>query len=399
MNGYLNTYEKTECFGCGACVQACPKGAISMRNDEEGFLYPQIDKTECMHCNCCHKVCPVEAAIALSSPKIGYIGYNVEVNTRLQSASGGAFKAIIDALGSDTIVFGAEWATRSLAVHSWAPAERAYERFSGSKYVQSQIGTSFSECKNFLEKGKAVLFTGAPCQIAGLRAYLRKEYTRLLCVDIVCHGVPCSKTLEHYIDYQEKRMHKKITAVHFRKKHQLCEGWNSKCVEIVYEEGNATVEDPEKNPYMRGFSYGLFFRPSCSKCPFSTIARCSDITIGDAWGVERMYPELNVHQGISLLIANSQQGVALITHVKRYMTLRDVSIDTLVSGNARLRAPDKGHGKREQFFQHQDVEKFDRLVYQCIPKTPLIRRLGHRLKCALLFSTTRKKMQDRKKRI
>lgn len=395
MRGYLSTHKKSECFGCGACLQACPQNAISMQADEEGFLYPQIDGVYCLHCDCCHKVCPAEVTTTLNLPEIGCVGYNSKADIRLQSASGGAFKAIIDALGPDAIVFGAEWATRSEVVHSWAPAKSAYERFTGSKYVQSRIGSSFVKCKEFLEEGKEVLFSGTPCQIAGLKAYLGKIYPRLLCVDIVCHGTPCSKTLEHYICCREKRTVQKISEIHFRKKLQLHGIWNSKCVEIRYKEGISTVGTPEKDSYMRGFSYGLFFRPSCSECPFSTIERCSDITIGDAWGIEQVYAELSVHQGVSLLLINSIRGVELLKRIKNHMKTKDVPIDVLALGNARLRTPDKGHSKRGYFFQHQDEEDFDRLIYQCIPEMPFIRRLGHKVKCALLLLTSRQKKQNR----
>lgn len=383
MKGYLKTHRKAECFGCGACLQACSKGAISMETDEEGFLYPRIDGTCCIHCDCCHRSCPVEYLIPLRGPKAGIVGYNTEPDVRLQSASGGAFRAIVDTLDSGTIVFGAEWTTRSTAAHSWAYAEEAYERFTGSKYVQSQVGMSFAACKSFLEEGKRVLFSGTPCQIAALRTYLGKSYARLTCVDIVCHGVPSSKTLENYISSRESHKRDKISAIHFRRKRQINNNWNSKCVEIQYAKGNSTVNNPEKDSYMRGFSYGLFFRPSCSECPFSTVERCSDITIGDAWGIERVYPEMNVHQGVSLLLVNSLQGELMIDIIRQHMYLKDVPIETLVSGNARLKGPDKGHNMRGFFFEMQDRKNFDKLIYRCIPKATTIKLLGYRVKCAL----------------
>lgn len=383
MKGYLNTHRKADCFGCGACAQACPKGAISMEMDEEGFLYPRIDYTSCNYCNRCHKSCPAESQVPLRVPEIGIVGYNVEPNVRLQSASGGAFKAIIDTLDPDTVVFGARWETRSTVVHSWAYAEDAYEKFTGSKYVQSQIGKAYVECESFLEEGKEVLFSGTPCQIAALKAYLRKSYASLTCVDIVCHGVPCSKTLEKYISDKERRTGEKISSVRFRRKLQAKHKWNSKCVETQYVTGKSTVNDPEQDSYMRGFSYGLFFRPSCSECPFSSVKRCSDITIGDAWGIEQLYPEVDVNQGVSLLLANSAQGELLLNSVRRSMYLKDTPVEILVSGNAHLRGSNKGHAKRDFYFQMQGEQSFEKLLYRCIPKTSIVKLVGHRLKCAL----------------
>lgn len=386
MMGYLNTHGKAECFGCGACVQVCPKDAISMWTDQEGFSYPEVDDTRCIQCNCCHQVCPAESPVTLSSPKAGFVGYNIESDVRIKSASGGAFKAIIDALDRDAIVFGAEWTTRSTVEHSWTLAENAYEKFTGSKYVQSQIGVTFSECKGFLEKGYTVLFSGTPCQIAGLRAFLEKSYDHLVCVDIVCHGVPCSKTLERYLCCKEAHAEKRITAVHFRRKIQFHQEWNSKCVETQYEDGRSTVDCPEENTYMKGFSYGLFLRPSCGECPFSRMERCSDITIGDAWGIEDMYPELDIHQGVSLLLANSEEGASIMADIKKHMVLKKAPVEALASGNARLRAPDRGHAKRELFFLTQDDSDFDKLIYRCIPKASFIKRLGQKVKCALSTS-------------
>lgn len=383
MKGYLNTQRKADCFGCGSCFQACPQGAISMETDEEGFEYPKVDNTRCVSCSLCHKSCPMEFPVSVSAPKMGAVGYNAEPVVRLKSASGGAFKAIVDALDRGTVVFGAEWTTRSTVAHSWAYAEEAYAKFTGSKYVQSQMGRAFIDCKSFLEEGKNVLFSGAPCQIAALKAYLRKSYARLTCVDIVCHGVPCSKTLEKYISDKERRTGEKISSVRFRRKLQAKHKWNSKCVETQYVTGKSTVNDPEQDSYMRGFSYGLFFRPSCSECPFSSVKRCSDITIGDAWGIERMYPEMDVNQGVSLLLANSVQGDILLNSVRRSMHLKDVPVEVLVSGNAHLRGPAKGHAKRGLFFQMQEERDFDKLLYHCIPKASIIRLVGHRLKCAL----------------
>lgn len=143
------------------------------------------------------------------------------------------------------------------------------------------------------------------------------------------------------------------------------------------------MNDSEQDSYMRGFSYGLFFRPSCSECPFSSVKRCSDITIGDAWGIERLYPEMDVNQGVSLLLANSVQGDILLNSVRRSLHLKDVPVEVLVSGNAHLRGPAKGHAKRGLFFQMQEESDFDKLLYHCIPKASIIKLVGHKLKCAL----------------
>lgn len=383
MTGYLNTHAKTECFGCSACFQICPQNAITMQPDDEGFLYPQIELARCIQCNLCHHACPAEHSVEFLPPKHGFAGYHHDAAVRMNSASGGAFKAMIDALGDTAIVFGAKWKSRSTVIHSWASTEDAYEQFTGSKYVQSQIGSSFSVCKDFLDSGYTVLFTGTPCQIAGLYTYLRKPYEHLICVDIVCHGVPSSKTLDRYLQCKEKQQAQRISAVRFRQKVHCSYGWDSKCVKTQYENGHISTDTADQNSYMRGFSYGLFFRPSCNACPFSQKDRCSDITIGDAWGITHTCPELNVHQGVSLLMVNSTKGVSFFNDIQKHMVLKELPIDTLVSGNARLRSPDKGHDKRDLFFHMQESTNFDTLIYRCIPRHSFIKRLGHKIKLRL----------------
>lgn len=383
MTGFLLSNKKNECFGCSACKQACPKNAIRMKKDTEGFLYPEIRKDLCIDCKKCHAVCAAENMPIKNQPWQAFAGYSIESEKRRSSASGGAFYAITKAAVTDAVVFGVEWSSRSLAKHAKATADTAYERFHKSKYIQSEMGTAYIEAKEELSKGKFVIFTGTPCQIAGLKTFLGKEYDNLLCVDLVCHGVPSGDVLEHYFVDNESKS-KSIEGIDFRYKKCQNGKWESKYAVLHYNTGKKKIVDYDSSGFLRGFACGLFFRPSCSTCPFACQERVSDLTIGDAWGIEKSKPLLNPHQGVSLILVNTEKGKIWADRMAQSMELTEVDLQIAVGGNARLKEPDKGHGSRDDFFRNIENESFERLVEHYIPRTPFVKKVGHSLKNKLL---------------
>lgn len=231
-------------------------------------------------------VCLAENKVQKQSIQRAFAGYFVEEDVRKNSSSGGAFKAIVDAASIYTRFFGAEWKNCIHVVHSVSLKEDAYLQFRKSKYVQSNTVCTYQETKQILDKGEEVVYIGTPCQIAGLKRFLQKESENLLCVDLVCHVVSSNDVLERYYTANEKARYS-VVKMDFLEKVQKGENIDSKCVVSHYQNGKKKVIDYEKSGFLRGFANGLFFRPSCSTCPFACAERISDLTIGDAWGMKK----------------------------------------------------------------------------------------------------------------
>lgn len=360
-------------------MQSCPVSAISMCADGEGFLYPAVDENRCIHCERCLKSCPALHPGQMEVPKQALAVVNKEQHIRTESSSGGAFGAIVSAARADTIVFGAKWEGRSEVCHAGAPASQAYALFHKSKYIQSKIKNTYKEAEACLLKGLPVVFTGTPCQIAGLKSFLGRDYSNLLCVDLVCHGVPSGKVLETYLRKKDCRDNP-VQRIDFRFKKIFYGKWDSKSAQIHYENGKCVTVDYDSSGFLRGFANGLFFRPSCSTCPYAKSLRISDLTIGDYWGVEKEISSLNSHEGVSLVLANTQKGQRFLQALEKYAHLYPTDLNSAVNGNARLRKPDPGHRDRAYFFSMLDKTDFECLVQKCVPRISKIRKLGHRVK-------------------
>ena len=330
--------DKKDCCGCHACATICAKHCITMQADEEGFLYPIVNKEACTDCGLCEKVCPVINQSEPRKPLKVYAAKNKNEEIRRQSSSGGIFTLLAEkVINEGGVVFGARFDEEWNVVHSWADNIEGIAAFRGSKYVQSTIGDTYREAKDFLKQGRQVLFSGTPCQIAGLKKYLRKDYDNLLTVDVVCHGVPSPLVWRTYLDETRKQLRAErgvgkntvssslnelpvITGISFRDK---TNGWKKYGFRLCYAaseaasnsvSASATNEEKEMlqpfsdNLFMQGFLANLYLRPSCYACAARSGKSGSDISIADFWGIQNYYPEFDDDKGVGLILVNSEKG-------------------------------------------------------------------------------------------
>lgn len=369
---YLTTKNKEDCYGCGACQLVCPNQSITISNDNEGFLYPERSASNCGNCNYCERVCP-----NLNKEKIqwkegqprAYLGIHKEDKTLQNSSSGGVFSGVAQVFCTDDYrVFGAQFGEGLKVEHTHISHLSQMTKLRKSKYVFSDMGNSYREARDFLEVGMKVLFTGTPCQIAGLKLYLGKAYEHLLSVDVICHGAPSQKVFDSYIKFLESKHKGKVKSFSFRHKtYSWLKGWNSK--NVKYSIGKESfIISPTEDPYLRGYHKGLFYRPSCYQCKYANPQRISDITMADFWGVDELFPKIDVHKGCSVLISNTEKGQEWMDRLEESMTLEKVELSDVIKRNSQLREPAKKHHKREVFFSNLGKQDFESVVNLCIPK-------------------------------
>lgn len=306
-----------ECTGCMACVNTCAHHAIQVRADKEGFDRPIIDEALCVDCGLCVKTCPINHQPDAKAPFEIYSGWSSDESVRINSSSGGAFTEIArPILEEGGVVFGCALNDELQAEHIYVESIEDLElKLRGSKYVQSKIGNSYQKAKDFLKEGRKVLFSGTPCQIAGLKNYLRKDYVNLTTVDIICHGVPSPLIFEEYKKYISQIEKMNLTNVKFRCKKSSWIFYNMTIAGYV-EKSSALktyIGRYYEDPYIRGFLNDIFLRPSCSTCKFTSVKRVADFTIADWWGYKRQKGDSRdlERKGVSLLFCNTDKAVKL----------------------------------------------------------------------------------------
>lgn len=308
----IRIHEKKDCCGCSACVQICPKNCICMKPDEEGFLYPCVDENVCIDCGLCEKVCPVINPGEERIPVRTLAVKNRNEEIRFKSSSGGAFSALaIGILDDGGVVFGAKFDKEWNVVHDYIESLDDLHLFQGSKYVQSNIGNTYSLAETFLKMGRKVLFTGTSCQIAGLKRFLLRDYDNLVTADVICHGVPSPMVWRDYLKYiiVENKVKgvsslNDITGISFRSK---MTGWRNFSMVITGNNGFRIAEAIDKNLFMRGFLDNLYLRPSCYHCPVRKGRSGSDLSLGDYWGVEESYPDFADNMGVSVVLLYNKE--------------------------------------------------------------------------------------------
>lgn len=340
---------KDNCYGCSACLNICPNNAIEMQENEEGFKYPVINKN-CTNCGLCKKVCPHLAGNFENNSNPKCFAFMASDDIRMKSSSGGAFpvlaKYFIERGG---YVAGAVYNENIEVQHIISNKLEDIEKMRNSKYFQSNINNCYLETKKILENNGLVLFTGTPCQIAGLKSFLRKDYTNLYCVDIICHGVPSPKVFRKYIKEKLKNKDEKWLSTNFRDKSN--EFWSK--LTITTKTTITTTRDSAQNDvFMRAFLSNMCLRKTCTNCKFQTIPRQGDITIGDFWGIWKYDKNLNDEKGTSAVLNNNQKGKFLIDILKENAKcFKSVPLKYALKGNPCLTSSSIAHNARNLFFK------------------------------------------------
>lgn len=344
--------DKQFCCGCSACASKCPKQCITMEEDSEGFLYPKVDKSECIDCGQCEKVCHELHPYNERKPQKVLAAINKNEEIRMQSSSGGIFHLLAEnTISEGGVVFGARFDEEWQVVLDYTETMEGVKSFMGSKYVQAYTATSYHDAEMFLKQGRKVLFSGCPCQIAGLHHYLRKEYDNLTTVDFVCHGVPSPKVWRRYLD-EVVTVAKNINEVKFRNKNN---GWKKFKFVLSYNDGDKTTSMTSyhgENHYMRAFLSDMILRPSCYECKTKCGRSHSDITIADFWGVNFEMPEMDDDKGTGLVLVNSNKGQTALDWSK--VIIKESSLEIASKYNGGLSSHTTPHPKREYFFSMLD---------------------------------------------
>lgn len=351
----IDTKDLNKCYGCFACANICPKDCIQLKQDEEGFFMPVVDRTSCIECGACDKVCIIDKTnmnLMYDHKKkpTCYYGYLREDKMRKQSASGGFSYALsLECIKENGIVFGVIGKWFEDVHHIKAESEQDLYQICGSKNIQSRVGATYKEVRKELSIGRKVFFTGTPCQIAGLYAYLGKDYPNLLTADLICHGVPSQKVLKAYISELELQKGKKIVKFGRDNTFQYLP------VQYIawYEDGTHEILMPENSMYRKGFLSNLFQRKSCYKCKFSKLPRIADLSMGDVmFTVQKPVNEIDPHNlGLSLVIVNSKKGEEALDKIKDSFEFGEINLELAIRGNRWVGHGIEKNSLRDRFFE------------------------------------------------
>ncbi|MCM1054180.1 MAG: Coenzyme F420 hydrogenase/dehydrogenase, beta subunit C-terminal domain [Bacteroides sp.] len=350
-------------------MNICPVNAIKAEADPEGFLCPLIDKSKCISCGKCARICPI-----LRKKKIGgcaepkcYAAWSKDENIRFQSTSGGVFthlaESIIDEGGA---VAGARYRSDNLVEHALIRKKEDIEQLRQSKYVQSDIGLLFREVKDELKNGRPLLFSGTPCQCAGLRSYLEKEYDNLYLCDFICRGVNSPLVYLKYLNELEEKYGSKVKRVWFKNK---TFGWNNFATKIIFEDGQEYIADRETDPFMLGYIKSkttLYMRASCYQCHFKGVSRNVDITLGDFWGVNKVDPKIDSYNGVSVVMLHSFKGDELFQLILKNLSFENSSLIEIIHSNPCIEKSVTRQDVYNRFWNNINYTSFSKNIKSCI---------------------------------
>lgn len=349
-----------QCTLCGSCYNACPVDAISFKTLYLDFLYPAIDNSRCVGCDRCEKSCPILAD--KQEPESGYpiafAARSRDEEARRKSSSGGVFYELAsEILSEGGYICGAVFDDHFHVKHIVSNTQKDLYRMMGSKYAQSDMGMCFRQIKTLLDEGKNVLFTGCPCQVAGLRTYIGRKHPNLLLVELICHGIPSDHMLQTYIGMQERKYGARLTRMEFRNKKK---GWHNSSVRMEFENGRVHSEPMTFDTYMQGYFRGVTLKESCFSCQFRGFKSGSDLTIGDLWGAEISIPDMDDNNGLSAVLVNTEKGFASLN--KCMLMIVPTSVEKIVKYNMNLVQSAGKSPLRSEFYAYAEENGYESAI-------------------------------------
>lgn len=338
------------CVGCRSCEQVCPVQCIEFRTDEDGFLYPNIDEEKCVQCGKCLAHCPAKKENKKQYPISIYGVKNKNRERLLRSASGGASDLAAQyILAENGVVFGCAYEEKLKVGHIEVAKEKDLCQIQSSKYVQSNLKNCYTIVKERLDEGKKVLFTGTPCQIAGLYAFIGEgNKENLYTLDLICHGVPSPLFFEKYLKYQEDKLGEPIESYNFRSKEKR--GWGTQYQ--IRTQNHVKQNKLSLDKYGKHFMAGDCYRECCYQCEYSCMERISDLTCGDFWGVEKSHPEFMDSSGVSVVLVNTKHGEQLLEKMSEFADIVKASVNEILPYQGNLVRPTKRTEKRDGFYKN-----------------------------------------------
>lgn len=368
------------CVGCRSCEQSCPKHCISIVENKEGFWYPAVDEQSCIGCKRCLKACPVEnPSFHRSTPQYVWAWRNKSEADIMRSASGGAADSAAKAvLQMGGVVYGAAYDEQLVVGHIELTDNAERERIQSSKYVQSNLKDCYSKAKYRLSEGKTVLFTGTPCQIAGLYAFLGGDKPNLYTVDLICHGVPSPKFFRKYLEYQNKQMAGRVIYFNFRSKDKR--GWGTQY--LLKTKTKTKTKPLSLDCYGKHFMSGDCYRECCYQCAYANINRVGDLTVGDFWGIAKSHPDFYSSKGVSSVFVNTDKGAELFELMKKYAEILSATLEEGIIKQHNLIKPTVRTANRGDFYK--DIDEAD-----YIDKMKVGLQMKERIKATLPAETIR----------
>ncbi len=369
-----------DCTGCYACLNICPRGAITMQENEHGVLYPDIQQEACIDCGLCQKVCPMCHSVELLPPRECIVAYAKSPAEQQTAASGGLASVVSRAIiRRGGVVYGSSAANAFDVKHIMVTEEEHLPMLKGSKYVHSKMGTLLRSLQYDLKSGRDVLFVGTPCQVAGARNFLRRDYPNFYTIDLVCHGVPPQKVLNGAIRYAVGDERNDIGSIAFRKKDERGRVAYGLYIKDVH--GNEIYgKDISRDLYSLGFMKALFYRPNCYRCSYAQPNRVGDLTLGDYWDRENT-SELPKERrfGMSMVMVNSDKGQKLMDLISQNIMTENNSMENFKRHNAQLVHPMKEHPMADQFWTIFKAQGF-------AGTEPLMRSIRRKMRCQTLIA-------------
>jgi acetyltransferase-like isoleucine patch superfamily enzyme/coenzyme F420-reducing hydrogenase beta subunit len=382
----IKLQRNIDCCGCNACGDACSHDAIAFKTDIEGFWYPKVDMDKCTDCGLCEKVCPIINVKDLKKndleQSVCYAAEHKNLEVVFDSTSGGLFSALADVMYKEKGYVGGAIFNKDFSIrHFISNDKKDLPALRSSKYAQSDLSGFYAEVKKLLKKEEKVLVCGCPCQMAALRAFLRKDYENLIIADFICRGINSPKVWRKYLDSFEERYGSKVVYAKAKSKEY---GWRNLTQKVVLENGTAYYETKEISNFTKGYLHtGVYCRPSCYDCQFKGYPRISDITLADFWGIENIDKTLEKNLGTSLVMVNSKKGELYFERVKNRINYVNVPFESIEAGNRSLNlSVDKPKVSREQFFEDLDKMSFLQIAEKYI-KSNFAKNAKQRLKLYL----------------